>query len=228
MQQEKKKSIVVLSGGQDSVTTFYQALQESDVVAAVHFFYGQRHAIERDCAAYHAEKADVPLIELPIEALSLIGNSGLLSTGADINAPHAKRAHLPASFVPGRNLLFLTLAAAQAMKLDAVQVWTGVCQADFSGYPDCRQDTLDALQTALRLGMEFPELELLAPLMNLTKAQTFARAESLGVLESVIEFTHTCYNGDAYHRHNWGYGCGHCPSCRVRARGWAEYQANTQ
>jgi 7-cyano-7-deazaguanine synthase len=214
------RSVVVLSGGQDSCTTLAIAARESEVVAAVHFEYGQRHHIEAECAAYFARKFGVRFQKVPLSALMLLGSSGLTNPAVDLSGSHPRAAHLPASFVPGRNLVFLTLAAALAYKLDAGAVYAGMCQTDEVGYPDCRRSTLDALQASLRLGMDFPELKLVTPLMNFNKAATFALAEQLGILEDVLEHTHTCYEGDRSRRHPWGYGCGECSACHQRALGW--------
>lgn len=229
----KPKSIIVLSGGQDSVTTFYQALVQTVVVGAVHFNYGQRHAIERECARHHSDKVGVPLQVIDVPAFAQLGDSALVNDAygdshGDVNAPHARLAHLPASFVPGRNLIFLTLAAALAMKLGATQIWTGVCQEDYSGYPDCRAGTILNLEVALQMGLDFPDLEIVTPLMNLTKAQTFALAEELGILGEIIEHTHTCYNGDHSTFHDFGYGCGECPACEVRKNGFAQFELQSR
>lgn len=227
---DKPKSIVVLSGGQDSVTTLYQALRDTQVIGAVHFRYGQKHAVEIDCAGWHARQTKTPFHVLDVPSFEQIGNSALLldaygdETG-DVGAAHPTLSHLPASFVPGRNLVFLTLAAALAMKKGAAQIWTGVCQTDFSGYPDCREQTMLRLQDTLQIGMDFHELEIVTPLMHLTKAQTFDLAQSLGVLDDVLERTHTCYNGDHSTRHDWGYGCAKCPACQVRENGWKQFTA---
>ena len=227
----KPKSIVVLSGGQDSATCLFKAQRESEVLGAVHFYYGQRHAVEFECAVQLAAIAKISLTRLEVPTLQQVGHSALTNSYEDIAAPHPSLAHLPASFVPGRNLIFLTFAAAYAMKVGATQIWTGVCQTDYSGYPDCRRDTIDALQTALRLGMDFPDLQIVAPLMNLSKAETFARADELGVLDVILSQTHTCYNGDRTRRHDWGYGCTRmeageikeCPACAVRRKGYLEF-----
>ncbi len=221
----KPKSIVVLSGGQDSVTTLYAALRLSEVVGAVHFQYGQKHAVERDFALYHAAKVGVLLEVVDVPAFAQIGDSALLLDGyGDVCQSHPRLSHLPASFVPGRNLIFLTFAAALAMKMNATQIWTGVCQEDYAGYPDCRQSTMLALQFALQVGMDFSDLEIVTPLMNLTKAQTFVLADELGVLDDIRHRTHTCYNGDHVNSHPWGFGCGSCPACATRARGWEEFR----
>jgi len=214
-------SIVVLSGGQDSATTLAYAAQQSTPYAAVHFEYGQRHAIEKDCAQWWADKYNIPLATLHIPALQA-GDSALTHPG-NINATHPTMTHLPASFVPGRNIVFLTLAAAVAMQHNAPTIYTGVCQTDGSGYPDCRQNTITALQETLRLGTDWHQLTIETPLMHLTKAETFDLANRLNVLNDIIEHTHTCYEGNHTTKHNWGYGCGTCPACRVRAKGWETY-----
>jgi 7-cyano-7-deazaguanine synthase len=215
------KSVVVLSGGQDSTTTLAVAAKESEVVGLVHFDYGQRHLIERECAQWWADRYGLPLTVLEVPAFSQIGNSALVD-GSDIGGQHPNLKNLPASFVPGRNLVFLTLASAFAMKVGASEVYTGVCQTDYSGYPDCRATNLLMLQQALRGGMEFPLLKFKWPIMYLSKAQTFLLAEHHGVLEDVVEHSHTCYTGDRT-KHDWGYGCGECPACQVRARGWEQF-----
>lgn len=219
------KSVVVFSGGQDSTTCLLMARRETDVVGALHVRYGQRHAIETECARHIASELGVPMLEVEVPAFAQLGDSALVGNGA-IGTTHPRLCHLPASFVPGRNLVLLTLAAAHAMKLGATQIWTGVCQTDYSGYPDCREDTLTALQDAIRKGMDFPELQVVAPLMHLTKAQTFAVAAECGRLELVLEHSHTCYEGDRAHRHPWGYGCGTCPACALRSKGWSDYVAS--
>jgi 7-cyano-7-deazaguanine synthase len=225
--KNKNMALVVLSGGMDSVTTLYKALEDSAVIGAVHFHYGQKHDIERECAEYHTKKLGIELYDLSAEAFSQIGDSALLKGGDScVNNAHPTLAHLPASFVPGRNLIFLTYAAALAMKLGATEIWTGVCQTDYSGYPDCRQTSVNALANAIQRGMDFPDLEIVTPLMHLNKAQTFALAKELGVLRDVREHTHTCYNGDHETYNEWGYGCGNCDACRIRSNGYLEFISN--
>ena len=216
---------VVLSGGQDSATTLAVAAATGPIAACVHFTYGQRHAIEHDSAQWWAAHYNAPLITLDLPALQQAAPSALTHAG-DIAANHPNLRHLPASFVPGRNIAFLTLAAAVARNLNAPHLWTGVCQTDYSGYPDCRLDTIQSAQATLRLALDWPELTIHTPLMHLTKAATFALAHQHGVLDHVIERTHTCYEGDHSTRHPWGYGCGACPACVIRARGWGEYTAS--
>lgn len=217
------RSVVVFSGGQDSTTCLLEAKRRSDVVGALHVRYGQRHAIETDCARHLARVLEVPLTEVEVPAFAQLGDSALVDAASAIAERHPRLAHLPASFVPGRNLVLLTLAAALAMKLGATEVWTGVCQTDYAGYPDCREATMQALEAAIRAGMDFPELRIVAPLMHLTKGQTFALAYDAGGLDMVLEHSHTCYEGDRTRRHLWGYGCGECPACLLRAKGWEEY-----
>lgn len=219
-------SIVVLSGGQDSVTTLAIARDDSNVAGLIHFDYGQRHGIERDMAAWWSEHTGIPLAIIPINSLSHVGDSALIGHG-DIAAAHPTLAHLPASFVPGRNIVMLTLAAAYAMRIGATDIYTGVCETDYSGYPDCRNDTIQRLADTLRAGLDFPELRIVTPLMWASKADTWALAAQHGVLHDVIHHTHTCYEGDHNTLHVWGYGCGTCPACTIRQRGWNEYHQRT-
>jgi 7-cyano-7-deazaguanine synthase len=134
---------------------------------------------------------------------------------------------LPTTFVPGRNLVFLTVAAANAYRRGIDMLVGGMCETDFSGYPDCRRDTIDAQERALALGLERP-MKIETPLMHLTKAQTWALAHELGgdaLVSAIVETSHTCYEGDRTHRHQWGYGCGVCPACELRAKGWLNWAA---
>lgn len=227
-ERQPYKSLVVLSGGQDSATCAAMAVAASNVVGAVHFQYGQRHSIEEQCARTIAAHLDIPLHVLPIDTFSAIGDSALLSKESAISAQHARLRDLPASFVPGRNLAFLVFAAALAMKLGATRLWLGVCMTDYSGYPDCRAEAMAAMQVALRTGMDFPELEIVTPLMYLTKGQTFAMADHHEVLELVLEHTMTCYEGNQENRYEWGYGCGECPACKLRRKGWQDFQQMRQ
>lgn len=219
-----KRSVVLFSGGQDSTTALLAAKAETEVLGALHVRYGQRHAVETVQAARIAHELGVPFQIVEIPAFTQLGNSALVTRDAAIAGPHPNLATVPASFVPGRNLVLLTLAAAYAMKLGAAEVYTGVCQTDYSGYPDCREPAIAALQTAIRAGMDFDDLHIHTPLMDLTKAQTFALADKLGGLKLVLEHSHTCYEGLRTTRFAWGWGCGECPSCLLRAKGWEEYQ----
>ena len=207
-------ALVVLSGGQDSTTCLYWALREfgQQQVSAVTFDYGQRHRIELECAATVAAEAGVALTQLPIDTFAALGGDALtdaIEVESDIDAVTG----LPNTFVPGRNLIFLTFAAALAYRQNIDNLVTGIAQTDYSGYPDCREATLAALQQALRLGME-STLTIHAPLMHLSKKQTVELAEEVGALPAMA-LTHTCYNGERP-------PCGRCPACELRAKGFAE------
>ncbi|OWY37251.1 7-cyano-7-deazaguanine synthase QueC [Xenophilus sp. AP218F] len=212
-----EKALVVLSGGQDSTTCLYWALQRfgQDHVEAVTFDYGQRHRVELDCARKIAALAGVRQTVLPIDTFAAIGGNALTDdaiapeSGARADGDQA----LPNTFVPGRNLIFLSFAAALAYTRGARHLVTGVAQTDYSGYPDCRENTLKALELALRLGMD-SRVELHAPLMHLSKAQTVTLAQQVGAMEA-LSFSHTCYNGEVP-------PCGHCAACELRAKGFAE------
>ncbi|MCH8302858.1 MAG: 7-cyano-7-deazaguanine synthase QueC [Proteobacteria bacterium] len=207
------KVVVVLSGGQDSTTCLYWALDRFGVdnVLALTFDYGQRHRIELDCAANVAQHARVAHTTLPIDTFLALGGNAL--TDAGIAVDEAPGNALPNTFVPGRNLIFLTFAAAFAWQRDIVDLVTGVAQTDYSGYPDCRRDTIDELEKTLGLGMQ-REFKIHTPLMNLSKKETVEMARDLGALDAMA-LTHTCYNGLRP-------PCGECPACRLRAKGFLE------
>lgn len=218
------KALVVLSGGQDSVTCLGLARAEYDTVEAISFRYGQRHAIELDCAIKLCERDKIPhkIVDLG-DALRTLVVSALTGDG-EVGQPHAYKPNLPSSFVPGRNALFLTLAHAYAQMIGALEIITGVCQTDYSGYPDCRADFIIAMSEALNCGYQ-TGIFIRTPLMYLDKAQTFMLADRIGCLDDVLELSHTCYNGDHTTKHAWGYGCGACPACELRSAGWSKYQA---
>lgn len=215
-------AVVVLSGGQDSVTCLGLARKAHAQVLAIAFDYGQRHSVELKCAADICHELNVPLKIVDISFLSALVTSALTSTG-DVGAQHAKRARQLASFVPNRNALFLTIAHAYAQEVGAGYLYTGVCQTDYSGYPDCREAFILSMQYALNTGYE-SDVRIVTPLMHKTKAETFALAEQCGILGLVLAKSHTCYNGDRETRHAWGRGCGKCPACELRAKGWREFQ----
>lgn len=219
------EAIVVFSGGQDSTTCLGAAIYSNgaDKVLAVAFDYGQKHRIELEQARIIAEKLGVDFQVVDVPALRLMESSGLV-TGGDVSSGHEYLKDLPASFVPARNALFLTIAFGLAMEARATFIYTGVCQTDYSGYPDCRQEFIAQLNAALNVGYQ-SEIYICTPLMDLTKAETFALAESVDVLRIVIEHSHTCYNGIRDKVHDWGRGCGTCPACELRAKGWNEYVA---
>jgi len=215
------KAVVVLSGGQDSVTCLGLALASHHSVSCISFIYGQKHSIEIEQAKKICAKLEVELKIIDISFLGELVTSALTGDG-DVNAAHPNNPDLPASFVPNRNALFLTIAHAYAQEKKADFVYTGVCQTDYSGYPDCRKDFVIALQDSLNLGY-VTNINIITPLMYRTKAETFKLAAQYDCLNLVIEDSHTCYNGDRTIRHHWGYGCGECGACKLRAKGWEEY-----
>jgi len=210
-----EKALVVLSGGQDSTTCLYWAMDRfgHSAVDTVTFDYGQRHHVELDCAARVAEFAGVPNTCLPIDTFAALGGDALTDPDVEVASGTDESTGLPNTFVPGRNLIFLAFAAAYAWQRGIRHLVTGVAQTDYSGYPDCREGTITALQHALRLGME-SDVTIHTPLMHLTKKETVELARDLGALPAMA-LTHTCYNGEQP-------PCGHCPACELRARGFAE------
>ena len=220
-------ALVLYSGGQDSTTCLAQALSKYQRVETVAFDYGQRHIVELTSRlnVLREIKAQFPhwaarMGEDHLLDLGVLGQVSDTSLTRDV-AFKMESSGLPNTFVPGRNLLFLTLAAALAYRRGLQVLVTGVCETDFSGYPDCRDDTIKAMQLALSLGMDRRFL-IETPLMWIDKADTWALAASMGgqpLVDLIVEHTHTCYLGDREHRHAWGYGCGSCPACELRARG---------
>lgn len=215
-----KTAIVLFSGGQDSTTCLYWALHNFDSVRAIGFDYGQRHKIELAQAKLIADMVKVPFQVVNVEGLS---NSALLNN-SDVSGQHPNNPDLPASFVPARNALFLTIAAGVAFSHDIGDIVTGVCQTDFSGYPDCRRRFIDAMEVSLGLALD-RDFRIHTPLMYLTKAETFKLAKELNCLDVVIEMTHTDYNGDRSTRNEWGYGKLDNPASVLRAKGFAEAKA---
>ena len=207
------KAVVVLSGGQDSTTCLYWALDRFGAgnVEALTFDYGQRHRIELDCAAQIAKHAGVVHTLLPIDTFAALGGNAL--TDSDIAVEESNGNDLPITFVPGRNLIFLTFAAAFAWQRGISDLVAGVAQTDYSGYPDCRRDTIDALEQTLNLGLE-RTFTIHTPLMILSKKETVELAQDLGALDA-MGLTHTCYNGQRP-------PCGTCPACQLRAKGFLE------
>jgi 7-cyano-7-deazaguanine synthase len=231
--QTEEAALVLFSGGQDSATCLAWALARYPHVETVGFHYGQRHAVEMDCRdPIRQALASPPLgmdhlgMDHIIDLTATIAGLGQTAMTADI-AIEMGRGGLPNTFVPGRNLLFLTCAAAIAYRRGLRRIVAGVCETDYSGYPDCRDDTVKAMQLALNLGME-RRFVLETPLMWLDKAATWAMAFDLGgqpLVEVIRERTHTCYLGDRTNRHAWGFGCGTCPACLLRAQGWERWRA---
>jgi 7-cyano-7-deazaguanine synthase len=234
-------ALVLFSGGQDSTTCLAQALSKYQRVETIAFDYRQRHHVELEARLkvlseirqQFPQWAD-KLGQDHLLDLAVLGEVSETSLTRD-TAFKMEQSGLPNTFVPGRNLLFLTLAAAVAYRRDLQVMVTGVCETDFSGYPDCRDDTMKAMQLALSLGMDKRFL-IDTPLMWIDKAATWALAHELGeksgvlnggeaLVNLIIEHTHTCYLGDREHRHPWGYGCGTCPACELRARGYERFKA---
>lgn len=229
-------ALVLFSGGQDSATCLAYALDKYERVETIAFDYGQRHRIELQARlqvqqalrvqfpAWARKLGDDHLLDL-----SVLGQVSETSLTRDMEFK-MEQSGLPNTFVPGRNLLFLTLAAALAYRRGLEVIVTGVCETDFSGYPDCRDDTMKAMQLALSLGMDRRFL-VETPLMWIDKAATWALAQQLGgpaLVDLIVEHTHTCYLGDRDHRHEWGYGCGTCPACELRLRGWQRWMAYSE
>jgi len=215
MRGDADRALVVLSGGQDSTTCLYWAINRFGVgnIATVTFDYGQRHRVELECAARVAEHAGVANTLLPIDTFAALGGDALTDATIDIQDGVDATSGLPNTFVPGRNLIFLAYAAAMAYRRGIGNLVTGVAQTDYSGYPDCREGTMTSLQHTLRLGMEF-DVTIHTPLMHLSKKETVELARDLGALPAMA-LTHTCYNGERP-------PCGHCPACELRAKGFAE------
>jgi 7-cyano-7-deazaguanine synthase len=226
-------ALVLFSGGQDSTVCLIDALMRYDRVETVGFAYGQRHAVEltartnvlarlRDrFQSRCARLGEDHVLDLPelgrISQTALTRESEIAFTTSG----------LPSTFVPGRNLLFFTYAAALAYRRDIATLVGGMCETDYSGYPDCRNETLQTLARALSLGMDRP-ITIATPLMTIDKAGTWALAHKLGgdaLIRLIVEDTHTCYLGDRTNLHAWGYGCGTCPACELRAQGWLAWRA---
>ena len=227
-------ALVLFSGGQDSTTCLAWALARFAKVETIGFDYGQRHRIELDCRArlrdgisaldpaWAARLGEDHMVSL--DALGAISDTALTRETAIAFEADG----LPNTFVPGRNIVFLTFAAALAYRRDLRRIVGGMCETDFSGYPDCRDDTIKALQVALNLGMD-RRFVLDTPLMWIDKAATWALAKETGgqpLVDLIVEDTHTCYLGERGARHDWGYGCGTCPACDLRAKGYWAFAAN--
>ncbi|MFM9879638.1 MAG: 7-cyano-7-deazaguanine synthase QueC, partial [Burkholderiaceae bacterium] len=224
-----RSALVLFSGGQDSTTCLALALAQYEHVETIAFDYRQRHIVELESRlnVLRELKAQFPhwASKLGQDHVLDLGVLGQVSETSLTRSTAFKMesSGLPNTFVPGRNLLFLTLAAALAYRRDLQVLVTGVCETDFSGYPDCRDDTMKAMQLALSLGMD-RRILIETPLMWIDKTATWQRAFDLGgqaLVDLIVEHTHTCYLGERRQRHAWGWGCGQCPACELRARGWA-------
>jgi 7-cyano-7-deazaguanine synthase len=226
-------ALVLFSGGQDSAVCLAWALERYDRVETVGFDYGQRHAVEMQARLgvraavvdgfpqWAARLGEDHVLDL--RGFGAVAESALTAD----RAIELTDKGLPSTFVPGRNLAFFVYAAALGDRRGLSRLVGGMCETDFSGYPDCRRDTLDAMQQALNLGMA-QDFVVETPLMRLTKAETWSLAKSLGgeaLVELIRRESHTCYLGERSELHGWGYGCGHCPACELRARGWDGFVA---
>jgi len=228
-------ALVLFSGGQDSTVCLVWALERFARVETIGFDYGQRHAVELDArpriraalaersAEWRKRLGEDHLVR--IDALAEISDTALTREVAI----EISESGLPTSFVPGRNLVFFSFAGAVAYRRGIRHLVAGMCETDFSGYPDCRDDTIKAMQISLTLGMD-RRFVIHTPLMWIDKADTFALAHDIGgeaLIDLVLAETHTCYLGDRRHRHEWGFGCGECPACRLRADGYAKWKAQS-
>jgi 7-cyano-7-deazaguanine synthase len=226
-------ALVLFSGGQDSATCLAWALDRYERVETVGFDYGQRHRVELDCRTRLIEglRAGFPdwsgrlgadhVLDIPV--LGQISDTALTRETEIV----AGEGGLPSTFVPGRNLLFFALAGALAWRRGARHLVAGMCETDYSGYPDCRDDTVKAMQVALTLGLD-RRVAIHTPLMWIDKAGTWAMADAMGgdaLVGLILEESHSCYLGDRATRHGWGYGCGACPACALRRGGWERWRA---
>ncbi|WP_370170261.1 MULTISPECIES: 7-cyano-7-deazaguanine synthase QueC [Hyphomonas] len=232
MSQLLPAALVLFSGGQDSTTCLAWALSRYERVETVGFDYGQRHRIELECR----ETVRSGLAALNTDWGGRLGADHMLDATVLKSLGETAMTHevsiemteagLPSTFVPGRNLLFLTLAGALASRRGIAVLVGGMCETDYSGYPDCRADTMAAQAETLRLGLDVP-MQIETPLMYIDKAETWALADTLGgqgLVDLIAEDTHTCYLGERGARHEWGYGCGTCPACELRAKGWESWK----
>jgi 7-cyano-7-deazaguanine synthase len=232
---DRQSALVLFSGGQDSATCLAWALDQFDHVETIGYAYGQRHAIELDCReplldglkaispGWAAKLGEHHTLNIP--TLGAVSETALTRDVAIAMGEGG----LPNTFVPGRNLIFLTFAAALGYRRGIKHIVTGVCETDYSGYPDCRDDTIKALQVAINLGME-RRFVLHTPLMWRDKAATWALAHQLAgeaLVDLIRRGSHSCYVGERSISHDWGFGCGECPACRLRADGWNRYAART-
>lgn len=221
------KAVVLFSGGQDSTTVLALAVSRhgAENVYPISVYYGQRHSVEMECARNISLALGTnPIRSFEAGFLEELGSSALTSGRKDVDAPHEYDDALPASFVPNRNASFLVIGHAYAQKIGAKFLYGGMCETDFSGYPDCRDDFIKSINAALNIGAA-RSVVIETPLMFIDKAATFALADKLGALDLVIDESHTCYEGDHDTVNEWGYGCGKCPACKIRAEGYRKFVA---
>ena len=227
----ENSALVLFSGGQDSTICLAWALDKFERVETVGFDYGQRHRIELECRDVIRERLATieggwgkRLGEDHLLDITVLGQIGETAMTRDVELMMSDNG-LPNTFVPGRNLIFFNFAAAVAYRRGIKHIVGGMCETDYSGYPDCRDDTLKSLQATINLGME-SRLVFHTPLMWIDKAQTWGLADKLGgknLTDLIVEETHTCYLGDRDQKHDWGFGCGECPACELRSKGWKSW-----
>lgn len=217
----KYNNIVLFSGGQDSTTVLRMAMQEDPSTLALHITYGQRHGVETSCARSICDNWGVDFAVLHIGNVfsdSLLTHTNQLNK----NKPVIDNNGLPRTFVPGRNILFLTLAASHAYRYKCGKLWIGASEVDSLGYPDCREGTLNCFEETITKALDYT-VKIERPLITLSKKDIFVLADQLGILSTIIDNTHTCYQGTRSTKHPWGYGCGTCGSCLLRSKGWEEF-----
>lgn len=216
------KALILFSGGQDSTTCLYYAIKKYNEVEAITFNYGQNHSIELKCSQEICKKNNIKQTIIDISFLNHLIESALINKG-DINKLNSK--DLPDSFVPNRNQLFITLSHAYCQKINFDVLIIGVCETDYSGYPDCRNEFIKLIELTSNIGSK-SNIQIETPLMKLNKIEIFEFADNLNCLKEVIEESHTCYNGDRSILYEWGYGCNNCPSCNERKKGFLKYKEN--
>lgn len=221
MKKLNNKALVIFSGGMDSTVCLGWALNNFSEVEAVSFGYGQKHSVELEQARWICFNKNIKWNFIDISFFSTIVESALTSNG-NVNEKHKQHKNLPASFVPNRNAMFITIAHAYAQKIGFDNLIFGACQADEMGYPDCREDFVKEIQRTLNMGSE-TNIVIHTPIIFKTKEEIFEMAEREGILNEVLEDSHTCYNGDREKRHPWGYGCDSCPNCKLRKEGYQKY-----
>lgn len=220
----EEEAVVLMSGGQDSTTCLFWAKENFKKVHAISFFYNQKHDRETELAREICEELDVSFKLVDISFMQDLVVSNLFQNTGDVNEGHRNNSEVPSSYVPYRNLLFLTLAAGWADTLKVRHIITGVCETDYSGYADCRDVFVKSTQTTLNLATDISDKNVVihTPLMWLTKAEEFKMAEELGCLDFILKRTLTCYNGSSV-MNDYGQGCSECPSCLLRKKGYEEY-----
>lgn len=218
-----EQCLVIFSGGQDSTTVAGWAKKNFDSVFLLGFDYGQKHKVELKQAKIIAEKLNLSFKILCIDFLNQISESALFANNfQNVNQPHKTNSNLPASFVPNRNALFITLAHSFTQKIGANHLAIGVSEQDYSGYPDCRKEFIESIEKTLNLGAQ-TQIKIHTPLIAMTKAEEFKLAKDLGILEVVLEDSHTCYEGIRDQKHSWGYGCNECNACILRRNAYEKF-----